>query len=136
MCTWFVVNVIAFCTLIIVHFATNVSSLKWWPDAFAVGTNLFAGGLVSFLFYYLVVHRPPDRKKSIIKANLLKMYRSIKEGILLEVVLASIKGGRCDLTTNSETIEKLMSPGGFKDAFKGRGSARSSVPPRRAQRPR
>jgi hypothetical protein len=114
--TWFVANVIAFCALIIIHFATNLP--KWWPDVFAVGTNLLAGGLVSFLFYYLVVHLPAHRRKSIIKANLLKMYRSIKESILLEVVLASIKGGRRDLTADSETIEKLMSPEGFKAAFK------------------
>ena len=114
--TWFFINVIALCALLVVNFA--ISLPRWWPDAFAVGTNLLAGGLVSFLFYYLVVHLPEHRKKSIIKANLLKMYRSIKESILLEVVQASIKGGRRDLTANSETIEKLMLPEGFKGAFK------------------
>src|SRR3954465_2437951 len=77
---WFFVNVIALCTLVAVNFTFSLP--KWWPDVFAVGTNLFAGGLVSFLFYFLVVHLPERRKESIIKANLLKMYRSIKGDIL------------------------------------------------------
>jgi hypothetical protein len=86
--TWFFVNVVAFCALV----AFTISLPKWWPDAFAVGTNLLTGGLVSFPFYFLVVHLPEYRKKSIIKANLLKMYRGIKEDILLEVVLAQHQG--------------------------------------------
>lgn len=47
------------------------------------------------------------------------MYLSIKESILLEVVQASINGGRRDLKADSETIEKLMSPEAFQDAFRG-----------------
>jgi hypothetical protein len=116
--TWFVVNVLALCALIVVHFATNLSSMKWWADVFAVGTNLLAGGLVSFLFYFLVVHLPEKRKKAVIKTNLLRMYRNIKEDILWAVVHASIKGGRGDLEPDYKTIEKLMSPEGFKDTFK------------------
>lgn len=117
--TWFIVNLVAFCALVVINFGTNVSSMKWWADAFAVATNLLAGGLVSFLFYFLVVHLPAIRKKTIIKANLQRMYRGIKQDILWAVVMASIKGGRRDLTSNSETIEKLMMPEGFKNAFEG-----------------
>src|SRR5215471_13908656 len=59
--SWFFVNVIALCSLVAVNFTLSLP--KWWPDSFAVGTNLVAGGLVSFLFYYLVVHLPERRKK-------------------------------------------------------------------------
>lgn len=114
---WFFVNLLALWTLVGVNFATNVPASKWWPDTFAVATNLFAGGLVSFLFYFLVVYLPEDRKKAIIKANLLRMYRNIKEDILWAVIYASIKGGRKDFEPNGEMIKKLMSPAGFKDAF-------------------
>lgn len=93
--------------------------MKWWADIFAVATNLLAGSLVSFLFYFLVVHLPESRKKSIIKNNLQRMYQRIKEDILWAVVHASIKGGRRDLTPDFETIRKLMTPRGFKDAFEG-----------------
>lgn len=117
--TWFTFNLAALGALLVVHFASNASSLKWWADAFAVATNLLAGGLVAFLFYFLVVHLPEARKKSIIKRNLQRIYRSIKEDILWAVVHASIKGGRRDLTPDFETIEKLMAPSGFKDAFMG-----------------
>jgi hypothetical protein len=78
---------------------------------------LLAGGLVSFLFYYLVVHLPEARKKSIIKSNLQRLYRGIKEDILLAVVHASIKGGRRDLTPSAEILKSLMTPAGFKAAF-------------------
>lgn len=115
--TWFVVNLIALAALLIANFATALSSMKWWTDVFAVGTNLLTGGLVSFLFYFLVVHLPAVRRKSIIKANLQRMYRNIKRDILWSVVHASIKGGRHDLSPDSETIDKLMSPEGFKNAF-------------------
>jgi hypothetical protein len=116
--TWFAINVVAFCALLAADFATNLSSLKWWADAFAVATNLLSGGLVSFLLYFLVVYLPERRKKAIIKTNLLRMYRDIKQEILWAVVHASIKGGRRDLVPNSDTVDRLMSPKGFKDAFK------------------
>lgn len=75
----FAVNTIALLALLIIHFRTVVN---WWPDAFAVATNLLTGGIVSFLFFYLVVYYPEQRKKAIIERNLLKMYRQIKEDIL------------------------------------------------------
>lgn len=121
--TWFVINLVALMALITAHFATDIASMKWWADAFAVATNLLAGGLVSFLFYFLVVHVPDRRKKEIVKTNLQQLYHNIKHDILLSVVLASIQGGRQDISTDSETLEKLMTPEGFKEVFaKGRAA--------------
>ena len=103
---WFAVNMTALLALLIIHFSTAVTG-NWWPDAFAVATNLLAGGIVSFLFFYLVVHYPEQRKKAVIKRNLLGMYHCIKQDMLWNVVFASIKGGRHDLTTDADQIDKL-----------------------------
>lgn len=117
--TWFVVTVAAFVALIGGHFATSVSVLKWWADVFAVATNLLAGGLVSFLFYFLVVHVPARRRKAIIKANLQRIYGNIKRDILFAVVQASRQGGRHDLVPDDELLTDLMTPVGFRKAFEG-----------------
>ena len=117
--TWFVVNVVVLIALVVVHFAFDLPSIKWWPDVFAIATNLLTGGLVSFLMYYLVVYLPEARKKSIIKANLQKIYKNIKMDILWAIVHASIKGGRCDLIPSFEFVESLTSPAAFKKAFAG-----------------
>jgi hypothetical protein len=117
--TWFVVNVLLLVLLLVVDFATNAPAKKWWADVFAIATGLVGGGLVSFLFYYLVVYLPEARKKSIIKINLLRLYRRIKKDILWAVVHASIKGGRTDLSPDLDTIEELMTPPSFKAAFEG-----------------
>lgn len=115
--TWFACNIIALSLLLAVHFYTAVASQKWWADSFAVLTNLLAGGLVSFLFYFLVVVIPERRRRGIVKANLLQIYRNIKEDMLASVVQASIKGGRTDLSGYHEEIIELMSPVAFKEAF-------------------
>lgn len=115
--TWFVVNILALIALVVAHFALDLPSKKWWPDVFAVATNLFAGGLVSFLFYFLVVHLPEVRKKSIIKSNLQKFYRSIKTDMLWAIVHASIKGGRDDIDPSYEFVESLIYPVAFRKAF-------------------
>lgn len=47
------------------------------------------------------------------------MYRVIKKNILYQVVFASIKGGRSDLQTDLDTIDNLMRPEAFKEAFSG-----------------
>jgi hypothetical protein len=115
--TWFAVNLVALTALIAAHFALNLSSIKWWPDVFAIATNMLTGGLVSFLFYNLVVYLPEARKKLIIKSNLQKMYKSIKIDLLWAIVQASIKGGRRDLCASLELVESLASPSVFKKTF-------------------
>jgi len=115
--TWFIFNVVALIALVTAHFSLDLSKVKWWPDVFAIATNLLAGGLVSFLFYYLVVYLPEVRKKSIIKSNLQKMYKMIKTDILWAIVDASKEGGRHDLIPSVEFVESLTSPSAFKSSF-------------------
>lgn len=116
---WLAANLIGFLALLAVHFSGYWRPRpEWWTDAFAVATNILAGGLVSFFFYLLVVHLPEQRKRRILKANLAQMYRNLKSDILYQVVFASMKGGRHDLQTDTESMERLMSVEGFRDAFK------------------
>jgi hypothetical protein len=116
---WFSINTLALCILMVVNFGANakLKTLWWWNDAFAVSVNLLTGGVISFLFYFLVVVIPERRKKSIIKSNLRSLYRDLKEDILLQVVFASIRGGRTDLTTNMDDLDNLMDIENFKAAF-------------------
>lgn len=116
---WFAANILALLLLLVVHFGfnTNLRALWWWADVFAVGVSILTGGVISFLFYFLVVVIPERRKKSIIKSNLRRLYRDIKRDILWQVVFASIKGGRADLSTSVDEIDKLMDIENFKAAF-------------------
>ena len=117
---WFAVNVILLAVVLGVHFSCLVQPRPtWWADAFAVTSSVFAGGLVSFFFYWLVVHVPDRRKRLIIKGNLRQVYQNIKKDILYQVIFASQKGGRRDLQADAETIDKLMTVEGFKEAFQG-----------------
>lgn len=115
---WFAADLLLLIGLLAFHFSTDVAKPRWWPDVFGLTTNLLAGGLVSFLFYYLVVHYPEQRKKHIIKTNLSRMYRNIKSDILWQVVFASIKGRRHDLSTDLQSVERLMDAKEFKACFK------------------
>lgn len=117
---WFVVNIILFSTLLGFHFSNLVQPRPtWWADTFPLAASIITGGLVSFFFYWLVVYVPDQRKRIIIKDNLKRLYREIREGILHQVVFASQKGGRSDLQSDSETIARLMTIEGFKQSFQG-----------------
>lgn len=115
--TWFFLNCVALVALLLIHFTSSAAQFEWWADVFAVSANLLTGALVSFLFYYLVVRLPEDRKKAVVKANLQRLYRDIKKDMLRAVVQASIKGGRYDLVPSKEVLDGLMTPAGFKAAF-------------------
>jgi hypothetical protein len=77
------------------------------------------GGLISFLFYFLVVYIPESRKRRMIKSNLRKWYSALKKDILLQVLFASQQGGREDLSTDDDTVERLLTIDGFKATFEG-----------------
>jgi hypothetical protein len=115
--TWFALNIIFFIALLIYHFLITSKEQKLWNDIFSILTNLLSGGLVSFLFYYLVVYIPEKEKKKLIKENLQRTYVRIKEDIIVSIVFASQKGGRYDLEASSDEIQLMMSPLGFKSRF-------------------
>ena len=113
---WFALNILLLSALLGIEFS-SLSKPVWWNESFSLLSNLLTGGLVSFFFYWLVVYLPEQRKRNIIKNSLAKTYNNIKEGILHQVIFASIKGGRQDLQLDQNTITNLMTIKGFKDAF-------------------
>jgi len=116
---WFIVNTLALVLLLGVHFGFGPALKEWgrWTDLFGILVSILTGGIISFLFYFLVVLVPQNRKKSIIKNNLSQMYRVIKRDILWQIIFASIRVGRSDLTTSVEDVDKLMSVDAFKATF-------------------
>ncbi len=92
---------------------------EWWDKFYSILSALLVGGLISFLFYFLVVLVPERKRRQIIKANLIVFYASIKRDILYQVIFASQKGGRTDLEADNETVEQLLTIDGFKAAFEG-----------------
>ena len=97
----------------------HVIWLKPFASLFSVGSNFFLAIFISFLFYYLVVVVPENRRRDAIKANLSFQYKRIKEDILYQVIFASQQGGRGDLRADTETLSKLSTVEGFRDTFSG-----------------
>ena len=85
--------------------------------------HFLIGGLISFLFYFLVIYIPEQKKRRIIKVNLRRLYADIKHDLLYQVIFASQKGGREDLSADSETVERLLTVDGFNAAFRGGSGA-------------
>lgn len=115
---WLTLDIILLVSLFGIEFSPLAKPF-WWKNVYSVATNVLTGGLVSFFFYWLVVYLPEHRKRRIFKNNLSKMYNRIKRNILYQVIVASIKGGRRDLQADLDTIENLMTPKAFKEAFTG-----------------
>jgi hypothetical protein len=55
---WFVLNTLALIALLVVQFTfgSELRKAEWWPDLFGILTSILTGGIISFLFYFLVRH--------------------------------------------------------------------------------
>jgi hypothetical protein len=124
---WFVLASISLILSVFVDIIFDVPKLKWWPDLFSISTNILINIIVSFVFYFFIVYIPESRRKRLIKTSALKMYRNIKRDILLAAIGASIKGGRDDLTEDTDFLETLMSPAMFKANFENGGKASERI---------
>ena len=120
---WFGLSSFALIALFFVDITVNLSKFRSWPDLFSISTNILAGIIVSFVFYFFIVYIPESRRKRLIKTSAFKMYRNIKRDILSAVVSASIQGGRDDLTEDTDFVETLMSPDIFRANFEDGGEA-------------
>lgn len=90
----------------------------FWTAFYDISSSFLIGGLISFLFYFLVVHIPERKKRRITKVNLKQQYANVKEAILHEIVSASRKGGRTDLVIEGKyTVKRLLTTDGFREAF-------------------
>lgn len=107
---------------ILISIETSKSKLSqeaWWGDFYTIASPLLSGAIVSFIFFYLVVKIPENRRAKIIKNQFKKSFDNIKRSILKDVISASINGGRYDLQIDHDTVENLMTVWGFEATFKG-----------------
>ena len=79
---WFGLSSFALISLLFVDINLDVSKFRSWPDLFSISTNILIGIIVSFVFYFFIVYIPESRRKRLIKASALKMYKNIKRDIL------------------------------------------------------
>lgn len=78
--------------------------------ALSIGTS----GVVSFIFYYVVNERLERRRGELVRSGALRAYRDAKRNIAVAILHASEKGGRHDLSANTNTIEAALTPQGFR----------------------
>ena len=121
---WFFVTLLTFTSLVYFDGTRNVSDLRdIFRSLFNASYALLAGGVVSFLFYFLMVFVPERRRRAIIKRNLTNNYLYLKKNIAHQIFWASVKGGRDDLRealfAGTEAVESLMKVGSFRRLFEG-----------------
>lgn len=78
-----------------------------------------ASVVVSFVFYYLVVYLPAERKRAIMRNGCRKMYLSTKKQLLYDILSGSWSGGRKDIQITADLIGNLMAPANFAKFFEG-----------------
>lgn len=83
--------------------------------ALSIGTS----GTAAFIFYYIVSERLERKKRELVREGALRAYRNAKRIIALAIIHASQKGGRDDLSSDSDTIDEVLTIDGFKKLFEG-----------------
>jgi len=90
-----------------------------FAPAFNAGLSIGTGGLVSFLFYYLVNERLEHRRRKLLQNSVRDTYEDAKSNIALAIIHASQKGGRADLSADFGTIARMLNTDGFRSSFEG-----------------
>ena len=94
-------------------------SASGYAGSFNAAVSIATGGIVSFLFYFVVNERGDARRRHLLLQSAAMSYAAAKKNILVSVILASYKGGRFDLVATSTVIDGAMTPDGFKAIFEG-----------------
>ena len=110
-------NLTALSLLLLSKFYLGYLSGPLTDDVFDVLFNLVSGGVISFLFYFLVVYVPERRRARILKDNAIAVYRRLRQNLVTAVVMASVKGGRKDLSTMWDDITRLTDVEEFRAQF-------------------
>lgn len=95
-----------------------LGTARYAPE-FSAALSIGTGGVVSFLFYYLVNERLERRRRRLLRNSVQDAYWEAKRNIALAVIHASQKGGRKDLSADSETIDRALTVPGFRSLFEG-----------------
>jgi hypothetical protein len=96
-----------------------------YPEAhvpFWAGLWLLGSFAATFLLGYIVVAMPLGRRRRCLKKKCLTNYLFRKRLLIRAIVSGSIRGGRADLKSSPEEIERLMSVVEFRKTF-GEGRA-------------
>ncbi len=123
---WFLITLLFYIYLLSNNFLFCTEKI-WWDDFYHISSSFLTGGLISFLFYFLVVHLPKRNKCRIMKDNFRQCYLDVKKEILYQIIFASQEGGRKDLQADSETVERLLTIDGFQAAFEGGDEADTGI---------
>ena len=116
---WFLITVVVSCGFVVAQFSTVDHRSTSFTEFFNLTDNILAGILVSFIFFFLVVHLPEKQRRNRLRKNFSQYYLSIKEDLIWQIVFSSIEGGRHDLETTSEQIAQLMDVKAFRECFSG-----------------
>ena len=116
---WFVVVIVSLSILFVAQFVTVDQRSLTMNEVFGLFDNVLIGTLVSFIFYFLVVHLPEKQRRNRLRRNFLQHYLSIKEGLIWQIVFSSKLAGRVDLETSYVEIERLMNVKEFRKSFSG-----------------
>ena len=116
---WFVIAIVLFAVAVTVRLVSLETVRQIHEHVNGIAIDLLLSVIVSFAFYYLVVHLPEKRRRNRIRINFLNTYLSIKEGLLRQIVFGSIHAGRHDLNTSFEQVELLKDVKSFRATFSG-----------------
>ena len=116
---WFLTTVVILCAFLVAQFTTVDHRSASQTEFFGVIDNLLIGILVSFVFYFLVVHLPEKQRRNRLRRNFLKFYLSLKEGLIWEIIFSSQSAGRRDLNATQEQVDLLMDVKAFRNCFSG-----------------
>lgn len=91
---------------------------------FNIISSIGSGGVASFIFYFFVNRRLERKWSSVVRDEVRNSYLDAKRNIVIAVIHASIKGGRADISAETDTIDFILSGGGnFKEIFPWKGEA-------------
>lgn len=102
---------------LVTPFAVPTLSDPAFSPGFGAALSIGTSGIVAFIFYYVVNERLERQKRKLVKQGTLRAYRDAKRNIALAIIHASQKGGRKDLAADNETLEEVLTVGGFKKLF-------------------
>ena len=117
---WFTLLLLVYIALVALNFLYILENTNIYLNAeYSIASDFLIGGILSFIFYFIFVKFPEEKKRKLIKSSLKRTYLSIKNDNLHYIIAACRNAGRYDLSYSTDTAEELLTPEGFRKAFDG-----------------
>lgn len=117
---------ITFCLFVVLASGSVIAPMLYGPlsePRFAPPLNALlsigTSGIVAFIFYYVVNVGLERQRANMVRLGAARTYKDAKRNIALAIIHASQKGGRNDLSADTETINLILTTNGFKTTFEG-----------------